>query len=216
MSFRQTPVRRSLGLLILLEATRIPPSKAVDSSRHRLVHSAQPGDQHAHDLNREKGSLLDKKLKAPLIDRNQLASGAGNGRRGSRLTVHHGHFTENSVRSDNLQELTANVNLHFALSDDIHYRPRVALLKDYRIRKKGFNGLISEHCERGHDTTPLVQAEVSKVQPPAISLMLRFGDNAAILWGAGVRGSTRQCKPTIAQYLASSYLIVTCFSRFVT
>jgi hypothetical protein len=166
MSFRQTPVRRSLGLLILLEATRIPASKTADSSRHRLVHSAQPGDQHAHDLNREEGSLLDKKLKAPLIDRNQLASGAGNGRRGSRLTVHHGHFTENSVRSDNLQELTAKVNLHFALGDGIHYRPRVALLKDYRTRKKGFNGLISEHCERGHNTTPLFQAEVSKLQAP--------------------------------------------------
>src|SRR5438045_3333393 len=37
----------------------------------------------------------------------------------------------------------------------------------------------AETCERGHDTTPLFQGEVSKVQPPAISLMLRFGDNAA-------------------------------------
>jgi hypothetical protein len=150
----------------LLEATRIAASKAAHSSRHQLIHPAQPGDQYAHDLNREKGSLLDKKLKAPLIDRNQPASGAGNGRRGPRLTVDHGHFTENSVRSDNLQELTADMNLHFALNDNIHYRPRVASLKNDRIRKKAFNRLISEHCELGHDMTPLFQAEVSNLNSP--------------------------------------------------
>ena len=166
MSFRQTPVRRVFGLLILLEATRIPASKAADSSRASIDSLGATGRPAAHDLNGEKGSLLDKKLKAPLIDRNQLASGAGNGRRGSRLTVHHGHFTENSVRSDNLQKLTAEMNLHFALSDDIHYRPRVALLKDYRIRKKGFNGLISEHCRTWTWHDPLFQAEVSKLVSP--------------------------------------------------
>jgi len=43
--------------------------------------------------------------------------------------------------------------------------------------------------------------------------MLRFGDNAAILCEAGVKGSTRQFKPTIVHYLAGSYVIVTRFSR---
>jgi hypothetical protein len=131
----------------------IAASKAAGSDANQLVFSAQSVDQHAHDLKREEGSLLDKKFKALLIDQNQLARRAGNGRRGSRLTVHHGHFTENSVWSDNLQELVADPNLHFALIDNIHRRPRVALLKDDGIRRKAFNGLISEHLEFGHNTT---------------------------------------------------------------
>ena len=92
------------------------------------------------------------KFKALFIDQNQLARRTGNGRRGSRLTIHHGHFTENSVRPDNLQELVADPNLHFALIDNIHRRPRVALLKDDGIRRKAFDGLISEHLEFGHNT----------------------------------------------------------------
>ena len=109
---------------------------------------------------------MDKKLEAPLIDRNELALRASNGRRGPRPAVYHRHLTENPVRSDHLQDFAAEANLHFARVDDIHDRSRLTLLEDNCFRRKDFNRLISEHLELSHNHAPLFSAEIRKVGSP--------------------------------------------------
>jgi hypothetical protein len=81
---------------------------------------AQTFCHNRHHLNGEKWRLADQKLKAPLIDGDQLALRPGGGVGASYVTINQRHLAEDAAGHYCLGDGRADQDVDFALRHNVH------------------------------------------------------------------------------------------------
>src|SRR3990172_2134799 len=95
-----------------------------------IVHAANAGSEHAHDLERERRAPLHDKRESRPIDQLELGRLLRDCGGTARRAVDHGDLSEHPARPYALENDAADDDIHFARADDVHVAAVVVLEKD--------------------------------------------------------------------------------------